>query len=80
MSYLINLNKEMKSKNSQHTTVNVITFIEDCPTSVFPIWYKYEGSVYMQESQQYKDKPVIEKVKNFIYFRVGSSMTIYFVI
>ena len=73
MNYLVNLNKEMKSKNSLHTTVNVITFIEDCPTSVFPIWYKYEGSVYMQESQQYKDKPVIEKVNNkyFIYLGLG---------
>ena len=62
MSYLTTLNDEMLKKNSFHLTVNIIAFVEDCPYSVFPIWYKYEGRVYMQESQLYKDKPVIEKV------------------
>jgi hypothetical protein len=62
MSYLVNLHDEMRSKNSCHLTVNILAFVEDCPNSVFPVWYKYEGSLYSQESQQYKDKPVIEKV------------------
>lgn len=62
MNYLINLYEDIKNKTSFHLTVNVISFVEDCPTSVFPVWYKYEGSVYLQESQLYKDKPVIEKV------------------
>jgi hypothetical protein len=64
MSYLVNLHEEMKNKNSCHLTVNILAFVEDCPNSVFPVWYKYEGSVYYQESQQYKDKPVIEKVSS----------------
>jgi hypothetical protein len=76
MNYLVNLHEEMKNKNSCHSTVNIISFVEDCPNSVFPVWYKYEASVYSQESQQYKDKPVIEKVKyHFKNLRAGFFMT-----
>jgi hypothetical protein len=66
MNYLINLNEEIKGGNSCHTSVNIISFIEDSPVSVFPSYYKYEGGVYEREGQVYKDKTVIEKVlRNF---------------
>ena len=48
------------NSNSSHSTVNIISFVEECPSSNFPVWYKYEASEF-KESQQYKDKPVIEK-------------------
>ena len=35
--------------------MHIITFNEECPTSNFPVFYKYEGEVYDKESQSYKD-------------------------
>lgn len=77
MNYLSLLHEEMENKFSCHVTVNIISFIEECPTSVFPVWYKYEGGLYQKESQVYKDKPVIEKVSyifklNLFCLGVGS--------
>lgn len=67
LNYLNCLNEEIetKSPNSCHMNVHIIAFVEECPVSFFPVYYKYEGSVYDKESQQYKDKPVIEKVSLF---------------
>lgn len=65
MTYLTNLNEEIKSGNSHHLSANIITFIEDAPYYVLPPFYKYEGGVYEREGQVYKDKTVIEKVNNF---------------
>lgn len=61
MSYLAQLHEDIKNKKSFHSTVNIIAIVEECPSSLFPVWYKYEGSEYEKESQVYKDKPVIEK-------------------
>ena len=41
--------------------VHIITFNEECPTSNFPVFYKYEGEVYDKESQSYKDLSSPEK-------------------
>jgi len=41
--------------------VNIISFIEDNPSSIFPAWYKLEVLGSDKESFQYKDLPVIEK-------------------
>ncbi len=62
MLYLSKLHKAIKSGDSFHETVNIIAFDEESPVSYFPTWYKYEGSAYDKESQQYKDKAVTEKV------------------
>jgi hypothetical protein len=62
MNYLYSLHIEIKNKTSFHETVNIIAFVEESPVSFFPVWYKYEGSVYDMESQQYKDKAITEKV------------------
>ena len=40
---------------------HIITFNEECPTSSFPVFYKYEGEVYDKESQSYKDLSSSEK-------------------
>ena len=40
---------------------HIITFNEECPTSSFPVFYKYEGEVYDKESQSYKDLSSPEK-------------------
>ena len=40
---------------------HIITFNEECPSSSFPVFYKYEGEVYDKESQSYKDLSSSEK-------------------
>jgi hypothetical protein len=62
-SFLSVLLEEIKSKKSFHAAVNIITYVEECPVSVFPVFYKYEMTNIAKESQLYKDKPVTEKVK-----------------
>ena len=56
-----NISNPIEPGQMFHLFVNIITFVEDCPVSVFPIYYKYETSLSQQESQLYKGKPAIEK-------------------
>ena len=50
-----------QKKTKMVENVHVITFNEECPTSNFPVFYKYEGEVYDKESQSYKDLSSPEK-------------------
>lgn len=75
MSFLSQLHNDMKSGKSNHLAVNIITYVEECPNSVFPIWYKYEMTSYGKESQLYKDKTVTEKawvMYNNLFCNMGS--------
>jgi len=77
MSYLSQLHSAVRSGKSLHSSVNIITYIEECPNSVFPIWYKYEMTSYGKESQLYKDKPATEKawvMYNNLFCNMGAAL------
>ena len=58
---IMELIKIYKNGTKMVEDVHIITFNEECPTSNFPVFYKYEGEVYDKESQSYKDLSSPEK-------------------
>ena len=58
---IMELIKIYKKRTKMVENVHIITFNEECPTSNFPVFYKYEGEVYDKESQSYKDLSSPEK-------------------
>ena len=58
---IMELIKISQKKTKMVENVHIITFNEECPTSNFPVFYKYEGEVYDKESQSYKDLSSPEK-------------------
>lgn len=72
---LLNIYKEGTKMVEQ---VHIINFNEECPCSVFPAWYKYEGEVYDKDSNIYKDVTPAEKgwklYDNF-FCKLGQSLT-----
>ena len=53
--------KIYKKRTKMVENAHIIIFNEECPFSVFPVFYKYEGEVYDKESQSYKDLSSPEK-------------------
>jgi hypothetical protein len=77
MSFLSQLHLDIKSGKSNHSAVNIITYVEECPNSLFPVWYKYEMTTYGRESQLYKDKSVTEKawvMYNNLFCNMGTAL------
>ena len=58
---IMELIKIYQKRTKMVENVHIITFNEECPTSNFPVFYKYEGEVYDKESQSYKDLSSPEK-------------------
>ena len=58
---IMELIKIYRKKTKMVEDVHIITFNEECPSSNFPVFYKYEGEVYDKESQSYKDLSSPEK-------------------
>lgn len=62
MKYLAHLHNEIKKEAVLHCIVKIMAFVEECPSAYFPTFYKYEGEIYENENQIYKDKTTLEKV------------------
>ena len=58
---IMELIKIYRKKTKMVEDIHIIFFNEECPTSNFPVFYKYEGEVYEKESQIYKDLSIPEK-------------------
>ena len=58
---IMKLIKISQKKTKMVENVHIITFNEECLTSNFPVFYKYEGEIYDKESQSYKDLSSPEK-------------------
>jgi hypothetical protein len=53
--------KFVRSGSQFTEDAHVIVYNEECPTSMFPVWYQYLGEVYEKDNQFYKDMTSSEK-------------------
>jgi hypothetical protein len=44
------------------TSINIISFVEDTPKSIVPIWYVYGSNLSEGSGYEYKGKVTTEKV------------------
>lgn len=66
--YISLLFEDIKSNSGLHTSVNVISFVEENSKIMIPPWYVYESNLKDGASYEYKDKPTSEKVNKFNKF------------
>ncbi len=62
-----------ESETSIVTSINIISFVEDTPKSIVPIWYVYGSNLSEGSGYEYKGKVTSEKVNNNLQ-RVGFFM------
>ncbi len=58
-----------KLKNDVESSIiscfNIISFIEDAPKSIVPVWYQYDSTLSDGSGYEYKGKFITEKVYNY---------------